>query len=93
MPDTQNTQSLPKLPSKPKVWRSHEIHIPEEAEMVTCEDCNGTGLDGEDTLEHRAFSCATCQGHGVVFVLWPETEEPAKKPTAAELAPVQSEVA
>jgi hypothetical protein len=72
MPDTHPTELRA---AKPQIWFSHEPDIPEDAEMVACEDCNGTGLAGEDTTEHRAFACASCCGHGVIFVLWPEAAQ------------------
>jgi DnaJ-class molecular chaperone len=89
MPDTHRSEPR----TKPQIYFSHQSDIPEEAEMVTCEDCDGTGLAGEDTIEHRAFACVSCYGHGVVFVLWPKAEEALRKPAAEEGMPVRSKVA
>lgn len=72
-------------PAKPQIWQSHEANIPEEAEMIDCEDClEHPGLDGFDDETHRAYACATCAGHGVLFILYPATN---RKPACPETIP------
>lgn len=59
----------PKLPNKPQIWFAHQYETtPEDAVMIDCEDCAGSGRAGEDTTEHRAFACETCKGFGVLYI-------------------------